>query len=170
MINISSLITLLLIIITVRFFSVADTLKTNLDIIFRPGTSVNSVSFSSKILFGVIAVVALVFFIKSLKKSEGKIKNSFFLLMLFYYIVSALSQRSVYKNNSYLYVLQAYNVNFSDLIPLFEQDLFFEEPYIFWFILLMCGIFYFLKMKNLLVLLCGALSFLLVSFVRQVGT
>ena len=149
MINISSLITVLLIIITVRFFSVADTLKTNLDIVFRPGMSVNTVSFSSKVLFGFIAIMALVYFIKTLKKADGKIKNGFFILLLFYYIVSALSQRTLYKNNSYLYVLQAYNVSFTDLIPMFEQDLFFEEPYIFWFVLLMCGIFYFLKTKNL---------------------
>ncbi|MBQ2591645.1 MAG: sulfatase-like hydrolase/transferase [Candidatus Riflebacteria bacterium] len=149
MINISSLITLIIIIASVRFFSVADTLKTNLDIIFRPGTSVNSVYYSSKVLFGIIAIIALVFFIKTLKRTDGKVKNGFFFLLLIFYVISGLSQRDVYKNYSYLYVLQAYNIKFSDLIPFFEQDLFFEEPYIFWFILLMCGIFYVLRTKNM---------------------
>lgn len=149
MISISSFLTVIIIICSIRFVSVLDTLKTNLEIIFRPGTSVNFPYFHSKIFFAVIAIAAMFYFVKTLRKTDSKIKNSYFCLFLFFYIVSAFSDRFVYKNFSYLYVLQAINVKFEVLIPLIEQDLFFEEPFIFWFVLLLCGVFWVLKTKNL---------------------
>ncbi len=148
MISISSFITVVIIIFAIRFLSVFYTLKTNIEVIFRPGNSVVSVYGWSKILFAFVAIAALLYFIKTLRKTDSNVKSSYFFLFLFYYLISAFSNRFVYKNFSYLYVLQAFNIKFTDIIPLIEQDLFYEEPYIFWFILIMLGVFGFFKIKN----------------------
>lgn len=148
MIKISKIISILFILILIRFVFVFDILKANLDIIFRPGTKILTVSLFSKYLLIIFGVMSFFYFIKKLKKTESQIKDGFFYLFFFYYILSSLSQRCVFNRFSYLYVLQTFNVKFSDLIPFFEQDLFFESPYIFWFALVISLIFYFLKKKN----------------------
>lgn len=147
-INISNVISVFVIISFIRFISVFDDYKTNLGVFLRPGNKIYDVSLFAKIIFGLVAVFALFYLTKTLRKADFRIKNYSFFLMLFFYIVSAFSQRKVYKNYTYIYSLQAFNIKFSDLIPFFEQDLFWEEPYIFWFILLMSGVFWFLYRRN----------------------
>lgn len=132
----------------IRFLSFFDGIKSNFEIILRPGQEVYDISYSSKILLIILGLVVIFSLTRVLKKTNSNIKNIFFYYFLFYYVISSLFQRNIYNNCSYLFFIQSYNINWNDLLPLLIEDLFFEAPYSFWFIIFMLSSFFVLKNKN----------------------
>ena len=140
--TINSLLGLALTLSFIKLMAFGISLPKNFDNLWRPGAFT---SFPSSIywIMAIIAVITLFVFIKKLSKTENKIKNYFFLYFAISYISLSLFNRTLGETNiTYLFLLTTSDSSLSEIFPNIVLDLFFEPPYIFWFLIVMSVIYY----------------------------
>lgn len=138
--------TIILLFIRLVFFSIG--LPKNFDNLWRPGLFNSLPSVFSWILI-LVAVVTIIFFIAKLKKTDNKIKNSFFIYFTLSFILLSFLNGTVNETNiSYLFLLFTSDSPFSAIYPNLILDWFFDPPYIFWSLIFMAIIYFGCKKIN----------------------
>lgn len=149
MITISSFITLSLILFAIRFGSFLISFPSNFDNLWHVGEQSLFPGWTS-IALAVIAIIVILQFTSRLKSATEKTKTAYHIYIAITYILLTLFSRDVSNTFSYQYILQAYKTNTELLTTMIQQDLFFESPYSFWWLLFMVGAILFSKKKKIL--------------------
>lgn len=120
-------------------------LPNNFEIIWRPGRFESLPSVVYFILI-IVFMATTIFFIKKLKNTTNKIKNSFFIYFSISFIFLSFFSKTINDSKiNYLLLLFNSESPFSDLYPNLILDSFFDTPYIVWSILFMILIYWVCK-------------------------
>lgn len=149
MITFSSFITLAIILFIIRFTSIFISFPSTFDNLWHVGEQ-NHFPYWTSIILAIIAIAVLIQFVIKLKCSSEKTKLAFHGYITIIYAVLTFFSRDVSNTFSYQYIVQAYQTNKELLTTLILQDLFFEAPYSFWWLIFMICAIVFSKKKNIL--------------------
>lgn len=148
--SLSGILSMILTLSFIRLVSFAITLPKDFDNLWRPGALS---SFPSWILIfiGIVTVYTIYQLVTKLKETNQNIKKAFFFYFGLAYIFMSFFNRAILGyNRSYLYLLHSIDITLDEVMANYILDLFFEPPYIFWFLLFMGFVFYLTNKKNCL--------------------
>ena len=148
--NISSVLTILLILFVIRFTGLIVCFPANFESLWRSGNQSEFPVSISVTLLSLIAIYMFYLFYKQIRNCDNKIKISYFIYFALIYSFLVFSSRDVYNTFSYHYFIQAFNVKLLDLYPNIELDLFYEKPFAFWgFLFMIINFIVFYKLSKL---------------------
>ena len=143
--TLNHIISLAFVVFFIRFVCFAFELPNNFEIMWRPGR------FESLplLVFWVLVIVftsTIIFFIRKLKNTDDKIKNSFFIYFSIIFVFLSFFSKTI-NDTKITYLLLLFNSQspFSDIYPNLILDSLYDMPYIAWSMLFMILIYVFFK-------------------------
>lgn len=138
---------LVILLFSIRLLLFLFGFSNNFDNLWRPGSYYFNFPTTIYVLLIGLLIYTFYIYIKRLKNTDNKIKNSLCgYFFISYFFLSLFNRFFIKKHFTYLYLLLNSNTKIADIAPCFTLDLIYEPPYILWSLLFM-GIIYFVCKK-----------------------